>query len=163
MTALHHAADVGRKHMCHYLLLVGADKTAQDCEGRTPMDLCRTKHPRAFVALRSFVRCRPPPATILDYMEKVEVQGLKDSAAQEKMLLEQAERERHQQTSPTAAAATAAAAAASAAADVVIGGGDEASLASWDSASLAGVSGAGASVLSLGSLAPAATIRYGSR
>ncbi|CAM9854698.1 unnamed protein product, partial [Ectocarpus sp. 13 AM-2016] len=37
-TPLHHAASTGRKHMCHYLLLVGGDKTARDDEGRTPMD-----------------------------------------------------------------------------------------------------------------------------
>lgn len=62
MTALHHAADVGRKHMCLYLLLVGGDKAAKDHEGRTPQEVCRDTHPRAYAVLRSFVGCEPPPA-----------------------------------------------------------------------------------------------------
>ena len=48
--------------MCHYLLLVGADKSAQDNEGRTPLGLCHGKHPRVSALLRSFVGCKPPPA-----------------------------------------------------------------------------------------------------
>lgn len=87
--------------------------------------------------------------TILDYMEKVEVQGLRHSAAQAKMLLERAQREQqYPQTATTAAAAAAGAV------DTVLGGGDDHSLGSWDAESLGGMSGAGASVLSLGSLVP---------
>ncbi|CAB1101188.1 unnamed protein product [Ectocarpus sp. CCAP 1310/34] len=137
-TPLHHAASAGRKHMCHYLLLVGGDKTARDDEGRTPMDACRTGHPRAFAVMQSFISRRPPPATILDYMEKVEVHG----HAQEVLLRQQA------------------GAAAAAAASLVGGGEEEDSMASWDAASLGGmVSGTGAisSVLSLGSLVATTT------
>ncbi|CAM9387675.1 unnamed protein product [Ectocarpus sp. 6 AP-2014] len=132
-TPLHHAASAGRKHMCHYLLLVGGDKTARDDEGRTPMDACRAEHPRAFAVMQSFISRRPPPATILDYMEKVEVHG----HAQEFLLCQQAE----------------AAAAAVAAASLVAGGDGGDSMTSWNAASLGGMeSGTGASVLSLGSL-----------
>ena len=80
-------------------------------------------------------------------MEKVEVQGLDDSAAQELMLEEQARRE---EAKPSVAAAAAAGAA-----DMILGD-DDNSMASWDAASLGGMSGDGASVLSLGSLAAAA-------
>eukprot|EP00752_Nemacystus_decipiens_P010865 g9660.t1 len=149
MTALHRAAAVGRKHMCHYLLLVGADKSVQDNDGRTPLDLCHGKHPRVSAVLRSFVGCKPPPATILDYMEKVEVQGLEDSTAQDLMLQEKAKREEAEASE--AAAAVASAADAAAAADTICGD-DANSMTSWDSASIGGMSGDGASVLSLGTM-----------
>lgn len=85
-------------------------------------------------------------------MEKVEVQGLDDSTAQELMLQEQAKREAE---ASEAAAAAASAADATGAADAVCGDDDENSMASWDAASLGGMSGEGGSVLSLGTLVTA--------
>ena len=61
MTALHHAADTGRTPMCRYLLLAGAKRSAQDVSGRTPFDLCREAHPRAYEVLRGFAPLLPPP------------------------------------------------------------------------------------------------------
>lgn len=86
-------------------------------------------------------------------MEKVEVHGLNDSTAQKLLLQEQAEREQAEASEAAASAATAADAAG--AADMIFGD-DENSLASWDAASLGGMSGDGASVLSRSSPATAA-------
>lgn len=85
-------------------------------------------------------------------MEKVEVQGLDDSTAQELMLQEQAKREA--EALEAAAAVASAAADAAGAADMIFGD-DDNSMASWDAESLGGMSVDGASVLSLGTLAPA--------
>lgn len=88
-------------------------------------------------------------------MEKVEVHGLDDSTAQGLMLQEQTEREAAaEEASKVAAAAVAAADAANAATDSVFGDGEN-SMATWDAASLGGMSGEGASVLSFGTLATA--------
>lgn len=84
-------------------------------------------------------------------MEKVEVHGLDDSTAQELMLQEQAKREEAEASDVADAAANVADTAANGA-DIIFGD-DENSMASWDAASLGGMSGDGASVLSLGTLA----------
>lgn len=65
MTALHQAAYSGRKHMCHYLLLVGAHRNARDHSGRTPVELCRRDaHPWTYELLRGFAPCQPPPPRV---------------------------------------------------------------------------------------------------
>lgn len=133
----------------------------------TPSEIALSPYPPAALSLLHKSRLHNSPTflsfqAILDYMEKVEVQGLKHSAAQEKILLEQeAKKEQQQQLQQNGQRV---------AAGLVLGGGaDGDSLASsWDAASLGGMSGAGAaSVLSLGSLIPAAaaaaTVRAGSR
>lgn len=104
------------------------------------------------------MRCAICFQTILSYMEKVEVHGLDDSTAQELMLQEQAKREEEEAEASDVAAAAASAADAANAADIIFGDGDN-SLTSWDAASLGGVSGDGASVLSLGTLAATAVRR----